>query len=268
MVVVAVAVLVTIVWFLASRTSRSSSGQDAAAAAVTSAAPTMTGVLANSTAPSRSTVPSPSPSPSPSPDPTASPTASVPAAPTDSPAPAPGSPTAGPAPDGAPVNSANGSIVAAAPADPPPAETPAAPPAAAPPSYDADGKLLCPDTAIGLTAEVPAEVRSGATVVVGMVVTNTGPEQCRRDVSGTAQVFTVFGADGTRLWSTADCFPGQGTEVRELAPGQTLKYTVKWSGSTSAPGCSGNRLPLAAGSYTLIAQLGSLSSPPAAFTVA
>lgn len=262
MVVLAVAVLVTIVWFLAGRTSRSSAGQDSsAAAAVTSAAPTMTGVLANSTAPSRSTVPSPSPSPSPSPAPAAPP------APTDSPAPTAASAAdAAPAPDAA-ATSANGSIVAAAPADPAPASTPVAP-APAPPAYDADGRLLCPDSAIGVAAEVPAEVRSGATVIVGMVVTNTGTEQCRRDVSGTAQVFTVFGADGTRLWSTADCFPGQGTDVRELAPGQTLKYTVKWSGTTSAPGCTGERTPLAPGGYTLIAQLGALSSPPAAFTVA
>src|SRR6476469_895561 len=63
-VVLAVAVLIGMVWFLASRTSRSSAGQDTAAAAVnTSAAPTLTGVLAASSGASRSTVPSPSPSP-------------------------------------------------------------------------------------------------------------------------------------------------------------------------------------------------------------
>jgi hypothetical protein len=126
---------------------------------------------------------------------------------------------------------------------------------------------VCPDGAIGLAANVPAEVRSGTNVIIGMVVSNTGTDACRRDVSGTSQVFTVFGADGTRLWSTADCFPGQGTEVRDLTPGQTLEYTVKWSGTTSAPGCTGDRTPLAPGSYTLIAQLGPISSPPAPFTV-
>ena len=52
-----------------------------------------------------------------------------------------------------------------------------------------------------------------------MMVTNTGTEACQRDVSGTLQVFTVYAADGSRIWSTADCFPGEGTEVRELAPG-------------------------------------------------
>ena len=263
MVVLAVGVLITIVWYLASRTSRSAAGQDAAAAvANTSAAPTMTGVLANSTAPSRSTVPSPSPSP---------------AAPTDSAPPASGSPTdaaaatdaAAPAvSDSAPPTETPGPDAAGAspapPVDTPPAEPTPAPP---PPSYDADGKLLCADYSIAVAAQAPPQVAAGANVIVGMTVTNSGTEACRRDVSGSLQVFTVFGADGTRMWSTADCFPGQGTEVRELAPGEALKYTVKWSGTTSAPGCAGERAPLAAGSYTLIAQLGALSSPPAAFTV-
>src|SRR6478609_5722915 len=265
-VVLAVAVLVTIVWYLASRTSRSSAQQDSpAAAANTSAAPTMTGVLANSTAPSRSTVPSPSPSPSAPTDP-AAPASGLPtdAAPSTDAAPPAG--TDSPAPADAPAPDA----AAASPAPPteqaPPASSEAAP-AAPPPSYDAEGKLLCPDAAVGLAAKVPGEVKSGANVIIGMVVTNTGAEGCRRDVSGNTQVFTVFGADGTRLWSTADCFPGQGTEVRDLTPGQVLEYTVKWSGTTSAPGCTGDRTPLAAGSYTLIAQLGPVSSATATFNV-
>lgn len=262
-VVLAVAVLVAIVWYLASRTSRSSAGQDAGAVGTSSAAPTMTGVLANSTAPSRSTVPSPSPSPSTPAEATSS-LATDAAAATADPTVAPPAPT-DPAPsDPAATDPAATDPAAAAAPPPPPVESTPVPP---PPSYDADGKLLCADAAVGLAAQVPAEVRSGANVIIGMVVTNTGTESCRRDVSGSQQVFTVFGADGTRLWSTADCFPGQGNEIRDLSPGQTLEYTVKWSGTTSAPGCTGDRVPLAAGSYTLIAQLGALSSPPAAFTV-
>ena len=86
-----------------------------------------------------------------------------------------------------------------------------------------------------------------------MVVTNTGTEPASGIVSGTLQAFTVFAADGTRMWSTADCFPGEGTEVRELAAGQTLKYTIKWSGTTSAPGCAGERAAVPAGDYTVVA---------------
>jgi hypothetical protein len=100
-----------------------------------------------------------------------------------------------------------------------------------------------------------------------MVITNSGTETCQRDVSGTLQSFTVFAADGSRVWSTADCFPGEGAEVRELTPGQTLKYTIKWSGTTSQPGCAGDRAPVPAGDYTVVAQLGGLSSAPAAFAI-
>jgi len=251
-VLLAVAVLIGVVLFLANRTSRSSAGSDPVAAADTSAAPTLTGVLANSTGPSRSTVPSPSPSPSVA-------TSSVPATVTDSAVPT--DPAADVATTPATTDPAPATDTAVAPAAEP------APPPPPAPSYDADGKLLCTDDAITLGAQVPAEVASGANVIVGMTVTNSGTEACRRDVSGTLQVFTVFAADGTRMWSTADCFPGQGTDVRDLAAGEALKYTVKWSGTTSTPGCAGDRTHLAPGSYSLIVQLGTLAGPPAAFTV-
>jgi len=55
--------------------------------------------------------------------------------------------------------------------------------------------------------------------------------------------------------------------VREVTPGQALKYTIKWSGTTSAPGCAGERSVVPAGDYTVVAQLGGLSSPPAPFAI-
>ncbi len=128
--------------------------------------------------------------------------------------------------------------------------------------------LLCPDNAVSITAISTApSFAPGAQPTLGMVVTNTGTAACRRDVSGTLQTYTVLGAGGSRIWSTADCFPGEGTEVRDLAPGQTLKYTIKWSGTTSAPGCTGERAAVPAGKYTVVAQLGKLSSKPAAFSI-
>ena len=69
------------------------------------------------------------------------------------------------------------------------------------------------------------------------------------------------------MWSTADCFPGEGTEVRELAPGQQLSYVIKWSGTTSAPGCAGERVAAPPGDYLLVAQLGALGSAPAPFAI-
>jgi hypothetical protein len=269
-VVLAVAVLIGMVWFLASRTSRSSAGQDTAAAAVnTSAAPTLTGVLAASSGASRSTVPSPSPSP-------AVPPASGSAV--ASPAPSPGPATPDPVAAAAAAAAAQAeaaalaAAAAAAPATeaapPAPVEPPPAPAPEPAPSFDAQGKLICPASAVTVTATTAApSFAAGSQPKLGMVVTNTGTVACQQDVSGTQQVYTVTAADGSRVWSTTDCFPGEGTEVRELTPGQTVQYTIKWSGTSSAPGCAGDRTVVPAGDYTVVAQLGALSSPPTAFAI-
>lgn len=128
--------------------------------------------------------------------------------------------------------------------------------------------LLCPDASVAVAAiSTEPSFPVGSQPTLGMTVANTGTVPCRRDVSGTLQTFTVKTADGKRVWSTADCFPGDGTEVRDLAPGEALRYTVKWSGRTSTPGCTGDRAPVPAGKYVVIAQLGKLSSGPTAFTI-
>ena len=277
-VVLAVAVLIGMVWFLATRSSRSSAVSEAAGNVATSAAaPTLTGELAASTAispvPIKSSAVSGSVSPSGSAtgSPAAGSSASAASPAASASVPAVSVPAAAAVP-AAPAVSAAAPSSPAAP-EPAPAATPAAPapepaPAPAPPSYDAQGKLLCADADISLTA-----APSAPSFVVGeqprllLTVTNTGKQACQRDVSGSLQTFTVFGADGSRIWSTVDCFPGTGTEVRELAPGQQLQYMIKWSGTTSAPGCTGARSAVPAGAYTVIGQLGGLSSPPAPFTV-
>ena len=100
---------------------------------------------------------------------------------------------------------------------------------------------------------------------LGMVVTNVGGKYCSRDVSGTLQVYTVYDADGDRVWSTADCFPGEGHEVLPFAPGNEAPYVIVWSGTTSEPGCQAPRVRVAAGSYTLVAELGELVSEPHSF---
>jgi hypothetical protein len=103
--------------------------------------------------------------------------------------------------------------------------------------------------------------------VLGLTVTNVGSVPCVRDLSGPLQVFTVHTAAGKRVWSTADCFPGSGTDVRLLAPGATVSYPIRWSGTTSQPGCTGQRTPVPPGAYTLTAAVGSASSKPIAFSI-
>ncbi len=276
-IVLAVAVLIGMVWFLATRSSRSAAVSDAAVTVAGSAAPTLTGELAASTAispvPTHSSALSGSVSPSASGSGSPAAGSATGSGIASSPAEASAAASA-PAAAAAPAAS---EPAAAAPAATPEAtaatpEAPAAAPPPAPvpppPSYDAQGKLLCADADVSVTAAPSAPAFAvGDQPRLLLTVTNIGTQVCQRDVSGSLQTFTVFGADGSRIFSTADCFPGTGSEVRELTPGQQLQYTIKWSGTTSAPGCTGERVAIPAGDYTVIGQLGGLSSSPAPFTV-
>jgi hypothetical protein len=134
------------------------------------------------------------------------------------------------------------------------------------PSYDSAGRLICPAAGVSLSGVVWGTV-AGQQPRLGMNVTNVGKQTCRQDVSGAKQVYTVYTAAGDRVWSTADCFPGEGTEVRTLAAGQKASFVIVWSGTTSAPGCTAPREKVKAGKYTLVVQLGDLKSKPLAFTM-
>lgn len=291
-VVFAVLLLVGLVWFLAGRTSRSSAAQESVANVAASLAPTMTGVLAASS--TAFPVPS-SPARTSGSAMVTKLAKSVPATKSAAGTRATSSTNeaitkAGPT-KAAPTKAAP---TKATPTKPAPATTQAVPtkavptkavekkavaekavptaskPAAKPPapSFDAQGNLLCADADISVAAAPAAPVfQVGDKPRLLLTITNTGSRTCRRDVSGALQIFTVFGSDGTRVWSTTDCFPGAGAEVRELTPGQQVQFTIKWSGTTSSPGCASPRALAPAGNYTLVGQLGKLASPPAQFTI-
>jgi len=153
-------------------------------------------------------------------------------------------------------------------ASPPPAVRSAAPVTAPPPARDAQGRLLCPDSSISLQTTTGAPSYStGAQPILGLSVTNSGSVRCVRDLSGPLQIFTVSTAAGQRVWSTADCFPGEGADVRVLDPGETLQYNIRWSGTTSTPGCRPPRTQVGAGSYLVRATLGTLPAGPAPLTI-
>jgi hypothetical protein len=147
----------------------------------------------------------------------------------------------------------------------PPKPTSAAPPA---PTTDAQGRLLCPDASLALVASTGApSFAPGVQPTLGVSVRNTGAVTCTRDLSGGLQVFTVFSAAGARIWSTSDCFPGTGTDIRTLAAGQVEQYNIKWSGATSSPGCTAARVQVPAGRYQLRVDIGSLRATPAVFAI-
>ena len=50
-------------------------------------------------------------------------------------------------------------------------------------------------------------------------------------------------------------------------PGQQLRYKLQWAGTTSAPGCQAQRVPVAPGAYQIVAQLGAKRSAPVTFNI-
>jgi hypothetical protein len=86
--------------------------------------------------------------------------------------------------------------------------------------------------------------------------------------SGLQQV-SVQSLDGQRrLWTNTDCDQGGPADMRTLNGGQQAEFTLTWSGTTSQPGCTGERVPVPPGAYAVSAQFGSIHSAPETFNFA
>lgn len=131
----------------------------------------------------------------------------------------------------------------------------------------------CPDQslAIKVNADKPTYL-AGEEPGFTIVITNIGTNPCERDLGGGLQQVLVYTLDGNqRLWSNIDCYPQAAPDLRTLAPGEQAAFTVKWSGTTSAPDCATQQVPrrdpVGPGAYTAVGQLGQLRSAPEPFNL-
>ncbi|MFE2753818.1 hypothetical protein ACFXGA_17665 [Actinosynnema sp. NPDC059335] len=146
------------------------------------------------------------------------------------------------------------------PTTPPPAPvTPTPPPGPPPP---------CDPAQVAVAAEVgEPSTPAGRPVRFTIVVSNTGPLPCAKEIGRHVRELVVTSADGaTRLWSSNDCFATEGSEVRVMRPGERFAYSLEWAGSTSEPGCRAHRR-LGAGDYLLVASVAGKASDPVVFRV-
>ncbi|MBF6134233.1 DUF4232 domain-containing protein [Nocardia otitidiscaviarum] len=132
----------------------------------------------------------------------------------------------------------------------------------------AQGKQ-CPDQSLAVKVSVGAPTyKAGEQPVFGIVITNISSEACERDMGSGLQEVAVTSLDGQRrMWASTDCYPEGTPDVRTLQPGQQAAFTVTWSGSTSQPNCAGERVPVPPGPYSVVAQLGSVTSSPEPFNI-
>lgn len=128
---------------------------------------------------------------------------------------------------------------------------------------------LCPDQNISvvLYSDKP-DYLVGDKPSFTMVVTNAGATACTRDVGASMQNVTVRTLDGSKyIWSAGDCAPIAQVNNMQMQPGQQFKSTIAWSGTTSAPGCQGDRTQIGPGSYQAVGKLGEKLSAPITFNV-
>jgi hypothetical protein len=158
-----------------------------------------------------------------------------------------------------------------------PVASPTSPPAAAPvmsPTTSTSRRPSpppkhCPDGVIRVAAMSGAQsYRVGERPLLRLLVVNTGPVPCTRDVSRNLRELVIMAAGGRkRLWSSNDCYPPTDRDVRVLAPGNPVRFSLNWAGRTSAPGCPVDRVTVESGTYRLIGKLGKITSPPARLTL-
>lgn len=126
---------------------------------------------------------------------------------------------------------------------------------------------ICADSALTLSVQTDqTDYRVGEQPVIGLTLTNTSRTACRRDV-GSAEQEAVVSSAGNHVWSSNDCDPGGDPDVRVIDPGKSLHFSVTWGGTTSKPECPGPSARAGAGSYNIVARVGSLHSDPAKFTL-
>lgn len=127
----------------------------------------------------------------------------------------------------------------------------------------------CTDAAISVVVSADKPTYNlGDQPVFSATVTNAGAAPCIRDIGTGQQQLLVYSLDGTkRLWSNFDCTFQPQIKNETLNPGQQLTYGLQWAGTTSAPGCQVKRVPVPAGSYQIVAQLGAKRSAPVTFNI-
>ncbi|MBF6173158.1 DUF4232 domain-containing protein [Nocardia blacklockiae] len=144
------------------------------------------------------------------------------------------------------------------------------PPSAASTNATASGSpVSCPDQSLAVKVTVGQPTyKTGEQPVFGIVVTNISTATCQRDMGSGLQQVTVQSLDGQRrLWSSTDCDQGGPADVRALKGGEQAAFTLTWSGTSSQPGCAGERVQVPAGGYAVVAQLGSVRSTPETFNI-
>jgi hypothetical protein len=93
----------------------------------------------------------------------------------------------------------------------------------------------------------------------GVDAVSTGNRPCRFNI-GSRFATVVVSSGHHRIWGSADCVPGTGSQAVVLSRGVPAVRWIFWDRATSIPGCRRPGRPVGEGAYTAIAFDGQLSS--------
>ncbi|MGY1639652.1 MucR family transcriptional regulator [Geodermatophilus sp. SYSU D00703] len=125
----------------------------------------------------------------------------------------------------------------------------------------------CSDDMIALEVRTPGSAPVGGKPTFELVVTNVSPVPCVRTLDKGLQELVLRDGAGDRLWGSNDCVPEATSDTRTLAPGESVSFPVVWSGLSSQPGCSGDRVALGPGQYLVRGRLDTRTSADAPFAI-
>ncbi|MEV0827014.1 hypothetical protein [Nonomuraea rubra] len=97
-----------------------------------------------------------------------------------------------------------------------------------------------------------------------VTLVNTGSVMCKADVGPRAmEIKITSGAD--RIWSTADCVSGPGTEVKELQRGVPYVRSLEWDRRRSSSDCRSTPPAALPGTYVAVARMGKMRTNKGVF---
>jgi hypothetical protein len=127
----------------------------------------------------------------------------------------------------------------------------------------------CADSEMSLIP-VPAStnVKRGATLNLSLKIKNIGSRTCTRDVGADPQEL-YLNQGARKYWSSDDCSPATGHDVRQFAPGAERDYQITWNGRQSSSCANGNASGPnpPPGQFQLRARLGTLVSNPVTLNI-
>ncbi len=125
----------------------------------------------------------------------------------------------------------------------------------------------CADAEVEVTAlAAAAEVQVGQPVDFTIKIKNVSGRTCSRDIGADMQELRL--TDGSVvIWSSDDCSPNKGHDVRSFGAGREVSFTLRWTGRRSRTGagattCVANASPPAPSMYQLVARLDLKYSAP------